>query len=665
MKKIIILLLSISLLSFLSTVRVSAITQEQAPYQTYTEGPDGLVLTQTAYEQTGNFVIAGTTLQDPEDIFVSTDYIYIADTGNKRVLKTDLSGNVLVEITGLGNPLGVHVDENDNIYVADQGQKSVIKYNQDGVELFRYNRPTEPLFGETTPYEPTKIVTGPRGILYIAGLGSTNGLIQLNAQGEFIGFFATNPATKTLWEIIAGFFGVTYARNIPVSADNLAIDNKGSVFTVSKTTNNKIKKFNIASKVALTIENDKTLTDIVVNDFGNIYTITSEGIVNEYNSEGRLIFQFGALDQGNDVTGKFINPVAIDLDQNNNLYILDKGKNAIQIFVKTDFANQIHQGLINYQNGIYDIEEWREVLKMNSFFALANTSIASALYRDGQYSEALSYYKIAQDRAGYSEAFWQVRYNWLQSYLPIVFILIIAFMVISKSLKFVDKKYGIYEPIRNTKEKIGNIKVFRESKYLLTIFRHPLDTVYYLKREERSSVLTASIIYLFFGFLLVLRSYTTSFIFNYNDTSSITGLITVLVILGIILLFVVSNYLISSLQSGEGWFRNVYIGISYALAPMIVTIIPLILLSHVLTINEIFIYNIIEMIAIAWTLILVIIVIKETHNYTPKQLFANILLTIFTVLMIVLIGFLIYLLSAQLIDYIGGLIREVVLRVNS
>ena len=98
---------------------------------------------------------------------------------------------------------------------------------------------------------------------------------------------------------------------------------------------------------------------------------------------------------------------------------------------------------------------------------------------------------------------------------------------------------------------------------------------------------------------------------------------------------------------------------------MIVTIIPLILLSHVLTINEIFIYNIIEMIAIAWTLILVIIVIKETHNYTPKQLFANILLTIFTVLMIVLIGFLIYLLSAQLIDYIGGLIREVVLRVNS
>ncbi|HHT55328.1 MAG TPA: hypothetical protein GX012_02070 [Acholeplasma sp.] len=664
MKKALTLILTIAITFILTTTNTMAITQDSAPYKTYTQGPNGLVLTQTAYEPTGTLVL-NTELNNPEDILIKNNYIYIADSGNKRVLKTNYNGEVVLEINNLGNPTGIDVDNEDNIFVADRQLRTIIKFNNLGEEVQRYNRPTEPLFGQNTPYEPIKVVTGPRGILYIVGAGSTNGLIQLNAQGEFIGFYGTNPTTKTFWEVIAGFFGVTYARNIPVSADNLAIDSKGSVFTISKTVDQKIKRFNIASNISLTIENENTLTDITVNEFGNVYSVSQEGIINEYDSEGNLIFEFGALDDGSNVLGKFINPVAIETDPDNNLYILDKGSNEIQILIKTDFTDQIHQGLINYQNGIYDIEEWRETLKMNSFFSIANSSIANALYRDGQYDEALSYFKIAQDRAGYSEAFWQVRYNWLQSYLAIVFLVGILLYITSKALKFADKKYGIYQPIRNFKGKVGNFKIFRESKYLFKILRHPIDTVYNLKRENKSSVLTASIIYLIFGILMLTKAYTTGFVFNYNDLTSLIPLRNVVVLIIVVLLFVVGNYLISSLQSGEGWFKDVYIVVAYALSPILLSIIPTILLSHVLTLNEIFIFNIIEIIAWSWTIILVIVVIKEVHNYTFKELIVNLLLTVFTILMIILIAFLIYLLSYQLIDYIGGLIKEVVLRASS
>lgn len=664
MKKVLTLLLTIAITLIFVTNDTYAITQDSAPYQTYTQGPNGLVLTQTAYEPTGALIL-NTELREPEDILIKNNYIYIADSGNKRVLKVSYSGEVVLEINNLGNPTGIDVDDEGSIYIADRQLKTVIKFNSLGEEIQRYNRPTEPLFGATTPYEPIKVVTGPRGILYIVGAGSTNGLIQLNAQGEFIGFYGTNPTTKTFWEVIAGFFGVTYARNIPISADNLAIDSKGSVFTISKTEDQKIKRFNIASNISLTIENKNTLTDITVNDFGNVYTVTQEGVINEYDSEGNLIFEFGALDDGSNVLGKFVNQVAIDLDEDNNLFILDKGRNQIQILIKTDFTDQIHQGLINYQNGIYDIDEWRETLKMNSFFSIANSSIANALYRDGQYDEALSYFKIAQDRPGYSEAFWQVRYNWLQSYLGIVFLVGILFYVTSKGLKFADKKHGIYQPIRNFKGKIKDFKLIKESKYLFKILRHPIDTVYNLKRENKSSVLTATLIYLIFGILMLTKAYTTGFVFNYNDLTSLTPLRNVFVIMIIILLFVVGNYLISSLQSGEGWFRDVYIAVAFALSPVLLSIVPTILLSHVLTLNEIFIFNIIEIIAWSWTIILVIVVIKEVHNYTFKELIVNLLLTIFTILMIILIVFLIYLLTYQLIDYIGGLIKEVILRASN
>lgn len=657
---IIVLIASISLL-LVSSTKASAVTQDSAPYQTFTEGPDGFILTQTAYEPTGSLVTE-TNLLAPEDMYIKDQFIYVADTGNKRVLKFDFHGKLILEIKDFKKPTGIHVDANNNIYVADQEAKTVNKYDEHGNLLIKITRPEVPLFGNA-PFEPTKLVSGPRDILYIAGVGSTSGLIQLNGRSEFLGFFGTNPTKTSLWQKISSFFGVNYARTIPVSVENLAIDEKGSVFTVSKTEDKKIKKFNISSTISLSIENDNTPIAIKINEFGNIYTVSEQGIINEYDSYGNLIFQFGVKDDGNQILGKFVNPVDIDLDQDNNIYVLDKGANAIQILVKSEFAGMVHDGLINYRNGVYNIEEWAEVLRMNSFFNLANVSIANALYRDDQFGLALDYFKIANDKAGYSEAFWQVRYNWMQDYLATTLLIVALVFVLAKSLKFVDKKYHIYDPIRNTNSKIKGIKVVKQSSFLLKILKHPVDTIYELKKNKGSNVLVATLIYLLLGVLTLISMYTTGFIFNNSVVENFGALKESAILVGAILLFVVANYLISSLQSGEGWFKDIYINVAYALAPLILSIIPLMVLSHVLTINELFIYTAIKSAAWVWTIVLMILVIKEVHNYTFKQLVVNLLLTVFTMLMIVLIGFLIYVLSTQLFDYIGGIIKEVILRV--
>jgi hypothetical protein len=86
------------------------------------------------------------------------------------------------------------------------------------------------------------------------------------------------------------------------------------------------------------------------------------------------------------------------------------------------------------------------------------------------------------------------------------------------------------------------------------------------------------------------------------------------------------------------------------------------ILSNVLTYNEMIMYTFLDQIRLGWTLVNLVFMIKEIHNFQVKPLLKNIALTIFTMVMIVLIGFLLYLLGLQVVNYIEGIIREVMLR---
>jgi tetratricopeptide (TPR) repeat protein len=656
---VILLLSSIFMFSFES----NAVTTNSAPYDTYTIGPNGrYILTQTAYEPSGYLSLQNFTLKNPEDMFIKDDLIYIADTGNSRILKIDLNHQVSIFTSSVNVPMGIFVDDEFNVYVADKGDLAIHKFDQNGDLLESFYRPTEPLFGTDTLFVPLKITVGPRGVMYIVGEGSTSGIIQLDYLGGFLGFFGTNETTNSIFQELAKIFNVTLARNIPVSPKNVTIDQKGSLFTVSPTSDRQLKKFNISSQMILEKSTSNRLSSVFVNDFDNIFTISEEGIITEYDSYGNLIFEFGGLDVGNRNLGLFLNPVDIKTDSNYDLYVLDKGLSQIHILSRSEFAMMVHQGIINFKNGVYNVLEWENVLRLNSVFSLANSSIARALYRQGEYQSALEYYLIANNQSGYSDAFWQIRYSFMQNSLSLIFIILILLFVTQKSLKLIDHKYQIFNPIREKKKNFMKIQFVSEFKYLFYIFRHPLDAFYELKRNQRSSYLTATIIYLLTILLSILTVYLTAFIFNTYLISEFNIFRHTAIVASIILLFVFANYLISTLNSGEGFFKDVYINTAYALAPYVVFTIPIIILSHMFTLNEVFIYDAMIFIRDSWTILLILTMIKQVHNYTVKELIKNVFLTIFTMVMIVLIIFLLFLLTNQLFDYVFGIIKEVMLR---
>lgn len=639
-----------------------ALTQQSAPYNTYTIGPNGrYVQTQTAYEPAG-YVSLSLTLNQPEDMVYHQGYVYVADTGNRRIVRFNQDGDGEILVSNLQQPTGIHVTNQGHLYIADKTAQVVYHYDETMSLVTTYGRPTEPIFGDTSPYVPTKVTVGPRGIVYIVGEGSTAGLIQLNQLGEFLGFYATNTTSFSWWQVVTNFFGITRATNLPTSPKNLTLDGKGSVFTVSPLGTQQLKKFNIASQTILSASLRYQPVSVHINDFDNIFTISSEGIITEYDSYGNLIFEFGGLDTGNQLAGLFVNPVDVLTTPEQDILVLDKATGKIQILQRAEFAQLVHEGLINFKDGIYSLEQWETVLRMNSMFALANASLARGFYRLQSYEDALQYYRIAFDRRGFSEAFWQLRYTWLESNLGMVFTSLILALLVYQGWLLAKKRlltttFGqhiVHLPLLN--------KVKADAHLLHHVLAHPLDTYQDIKHLKKSSWFTASLIFVALWLVLVFEIYATGFIFQTVNISNLNLGLWTATLFGGLGLFIFANYLVATITNGEGWLKDVFIATAHALVPFILITPMMTVLSNGLTYNEIVVYQLLDVVRYGWSGILIVLMIKEIHNYDVGQTLKNILLTLFTLLMLVLVGFLLYMLSLQVINYLEGIIREVILR---
>ena len=657
------LLSLIGLTSSQQLMPVKALTQQSAPYVTYTIGPNGrYVQTQTAYEPAGYFDM-DLTLNLPEDMIQFGGDIYVADTGNKRVVKFNMDtgiGTILLE--GLSQPTGIHVNDLGELYVADKIDRVIYHYDAEMRLLQTYGRPNQAIFGSDSPFVPVKVTTGPRGILYVVGEGSTAGLIQLNSVGEFIGFFGTNTTTFSWLQTVSNFFGINRAINIPTSPTNVALDEKGSVFTVSNLTNQQVKKFNIASETILSMSQSDQPVSVHINNFGNIFTLSQNGIITEYDSYGNLIFGFGGLDSGNRISGLYVNPIDMLTDDEQNLWVLDKGTGKIQLLQRSEFASLVHEGLINFKEGIYDLDQWENVLRMNSLFALANASLARGYYRVQAYEEALGYYAIAFDREGFSEAFWQLRYTWLELNLATVLLIVIIGFAALKLWQWSQARLLSVPSVQNFLQKPLMVKMNDDLRLTRHVIGHPLDTYQDIKHLKKSSWLTATMLYLTVLVASVFEIYTTGFIFQTVNLNQFHLLIHAVTLLGGIAIFIFSNYLVATITNGEGFFKDVYVSTAHALIPYIILTPILAIISNGLTYNELIVYQLLDGLRFVWSGALIVLMIKEVHNYDVKALLKNIFLTLFTMVMLVLIGFLMYVLTAQLWNYVESIIQEVILR---
>jgi tetratricopeptide (TPR) repeat protein len=675
MKKILcVLLLSLSLLTCIPLCTVQADTgfwSDHYPYDTYTVDYEGrLTYTQTAYVPLGNLTSAG-VLNAPEDLYVTNGKIYVADAGNSRIAVFDYEGNFLSEI-GVGlldNPTGVFVTETGLVYVADKGTRLVYKFDQTGLLVRTFDRPVEPLFGESSLYVPIKVVVGAGENIYVIGDGSTSGVIQLNYDGSFLGYFGVNLSEKSVLQKIAEFFVVTdeYAASTPPSPTNIAINNKSLVYTATPNTETALKKLDVNGNNILTTANyntDHNVVDLDVDDIGYLYAVYDDGMIVEYDPAGNLLFAFDVTDASSNIIGQIRKPTSIAVDDNRRVFVLDGTANTIVAYAPTDFADLVHQAIGLYNEGKYAESTglFESILRQNANFALAHAALGKAYYQAGNYPAALKEFKLANAKEGYSETYWKIRDLWLKDNLSWIFIVILALTFLLAILKRVDQKTLAFAGIHGKIRVLSTQPAVRKFTMIGRILKQPNDAFFRIKRLHWATPGSATILVfvLFIEYLALVRF--SGYLFN-NFSENINLFAEIVKFFGVFFLFVFANYLISTLSDGEGWLKDIYVGTAYALSPLLIGWIPLILISNVLTQNESVVMEIYTAVLYGWTAILIFLSTKEIHNFEIKETFKNLILTLFTVLIIVLIGFIVYAFGSELIHFVVSWVKEVINRV--
>jgi sugar lactone lactonase YvrE len=646
-------------------------------YPTFTTSDGRFVRTQTAYVPTVSLTsIKGIQIGEPTDIHITPNnvlYITAILNNQSRVIIYDLNDGSVREIGGdfLVNATGVFANDEGLIYVADRGNNIAYQLSSTGEILETYTRPNSPLFGGED-FQPRKIIADERGNVYILNLG-IRGLAQFSNRGEFLGYFGANTITPTLRTILQFTFFTEEQRarlfNLqPPEVSNMAIDQRGLIHTVSLGVDNfGVKRLNISGGNLLpAMFNAQDLVDVFVGPIGNIYVLTRSGRIYEYDREGNVLFLFGDQDVSNQISGLFNAPVGMAVDQAFNLYVIDRAAKELTIFNPTEFAANVHGALTLYQEGNYidSLGPWQDVLRMNDFFDLAHRGFGNAYFSLANYEGALEEYRIANDRNGYSEAFWEVRNAWLLEFGAFFVGLIFALLIIlTVNIKLKFMRY-LTQPVKKGLVFIrSKVKVLDDILYLFRYLRNPADASYEIKRKDRIQVLSVTgLLLIFFGFYIY-HIYETSFLFNSRRLEEINLLEEMARILLPIMLWVISNFLIGSIREGEGRLKDVYITTIFSLSPYFLTLPILTILSQGLTLNELFIYQFIQFIAVLVTVVYFFFMVKETHFYSVKETIQSISISGFTMVMLLLGVFIVFILFNEIITLGRDVSLEVYYRV--
>ena len=614
-------------------------------------------------------------LSSPEDLFIDEEnMLYIADTGNRRIIKYDIgSGAVagILEGNGLTSPRGVYVTENGDIYVADTGAKAVLIFDRDFNLINSLTRPDAPIFADTN-YEPKRIAVDGGGNVYLIGEGVYNGVIQLAKTGEFLGYFAVNDADLTFSQRLQQLlFTREQLANLvdinPTVFANVFVDRDGIVYTATSGSHrNGMKKHstNGGNMFKTDVWSFDNLTDVYVDGNGLIYTCAATGYINIYSKNGEEIFEFGSYVTTVDIAGLFTTLPSIAVDMDGNIWAVDGTKGYLQSFKPTEYAQTVYTAMNLYEEGLYEeaMAKWNEVLKLNQMSVLAHNGVGKAYLHAEEYEASLEHFEVANNKDYYSQSFWEVRNKWLQKWLGLILGVLIGLLVLKKVVKEVDKRHGgrLVEARKQMRTKSEALPVWKDILYAMKTPRHPMDCYYEIRKYRQGSVVACVVIYLLFFIDFMAYKTVKGFIYqnvkveNMDIGSVVLGFF---VLLG---LFIICNYLVTSINDGDGTFKQIFMIPAYGLMPVMIALFVVTCVSYVLTYNEAFLLTLALLIGIVWSVITIFIGLQTVHDYTFGETVKSIILTVVFMIIVAVIGIIVSIMWNSLYTFLISVGKEMI-----
>jgi DNA-binding beta-propeller fold protein YncE/4-amino-4-deoxy-L-arabinose transferase-like glycosyltransferase len=240
-------------------------------------------------------------------------YVYVADTGNKRVQKFDAQGGFVTAWRGgegdFATPFDLVVSSRGDVYVLDAGRQAVLRFSDEGEFVGQIGTDLG--------------LYGPRGLgidaddnLYVADTGGSR-ILKLSLSGQFLARYgAPGEGPGQLSQ-----------------PTDVAVDGEGRLYVVD-TLNCRVQVLDSAgdylTEWPIAGANTTDSPHITLGPSGEVYLSEPEGHrVLVYDGQGQLLDQFGGEGAG---SGQFSKPIGVAFDNTGRVYVTDVYNHRVQVF---------------------------------------------------------------------------------------------------------------------------------------------------------------------------------------------------------------------------------------------------------------------------------------------------------------------------------------------
>lgn len=692
------------LIAGIAVVNVSAEEISNVPYTNYTYWKGYFnktaVPTKAVYEAVKKLDASNSgvgAFNEVNHLYSDGEFLYIMDSGNGRILKLDRDYRVTEIITSVtynGENLefkgakGLFIKDGE-LFLADTENKRVLCVKNG--EVFKIiEKPESTAIPADYSFAPTRIIRDDNNYLYVLCDGSYYGAMVFDDKYNFVGFFGANNVKTTVFgaikNMVTSLFETEEKHNasvqmLPYQIKDMCIDSSGFICAVNGEEVGQIRRLGTdGSNILKVTENYSSLSADSFNfgDYPNYYTDTTSKYGNQvmqsfsaiacndefiycvdstfgkifiYDQKGQLISVFGGgMSNGNQI-GTFTSPNTLAVF-GNDLVVSNFAANTITVFKRTDYGETLMKADTLTNKGEFAAAKplWETVNAQDKNCQLAYSGLANAYLEAGDYKNALSFARQGFDRVAYADAFKYVRNDFLSK--NFLLIAIITVLLIGGAITFL---------IISRKK---DIRIIKNDKWrtALTFMFHPLESLRLIREKETASPLAATVLLLVFYVAGVVCNLNSGFMYGIVNKDSYNSLFILIGSVGVVLIWVVMNWIVCMLAEGKATFKEVYCTACYSLMPKTVYYLLFTVLSYIVIPSSNNGFGVLSSICTIYMMILLLVSMMNVQEYTFSKALGMAIVSVIGMAIGAFVIFVVLTLGQDLIGFVVGIIKEIILR---
>lgn len=612
--------------------------------------------------------------------------IYILDKSSRIVILDD-NYNLVKEIglingtISYNNSRGIYWN-NGMIYICNTDGANIYLINSDGELIDTVTLPESDIIPDDFIYKPTKVVCDSNGYMYVVSDGSYYGALLYSPDREFLGFYGANTVNATVATVLTNIMNRLFPnvekhenseKKVPYSFVDISVDKDDFIYTANGYTkpDSDVRKSTIRRLSPGTGENlfspsevfgdvklifiddlyKQDFCDIEIDNYGYIYALDSRyDKVFVYDDYARLVTVFGGGMGKGQQQGTFIGSTAMIIkNDGESVLVADSTTGYITVFKINAYGANVKE--LNYLTieGEYDKvkDGWLDVIAEDANCQLAYSGLANAYLEEEDYETSIYYAKLGYDRDTYAVAYEYVRKDFISEHFTLIFVILVVLVIGIIALMFVTNKKKI---------------VFIKNKSLNLMFSaalHPSNTFTDIKEKHLGSLPLCLLLMVLYYVVTVMETISGGFLFTYYDPASFNSIIVLIRSVGLVVLWIVANWLVSTLLGGKGKMKEIIIVTCYSLQPLIAEGIIYIILSNVLLPDEASFLQILSIIATIYFCIMLVNGMLKIHDYSMGKFLWTTLLTVIGMAIIVFLLIMLIILIQQFGAFLATLVTEI------